>query len=192
MGTWRRRSGVGAGDLALALALALVLSASTALGTGAGGGPSAAFVNCVDAADLRIDAPGRPGPPRLRNALAVQARKPKRPRRAPPPSLDEPALGGLRRSQRCTGRVADSDLHWKRQFTRAARRPQRPALPRRRCGSTRSGRPDVSFATKALHATQAVKSAHVAHVERLHGDGLAILHRLPASVVLQSHQNRRS
>ena len=59
-------------------------------------------------------------------------------------------------------------------------------------GSTRSGRPDVSFATKALHATQAVKSAHVAHVERLHGDGLAILHRLPASVVLQSHQNRRS
>ena len=53
--------------------------------------------------------------------------------------------GGLGRSQRCTGRVADSDLHCKRQFTRAARRPQRPALPRRPCGSTRSGRPDASF-----------------------------------------------
>ena len=40
--------------------------------------------------------------------------------------------GGLGRSQRCTGRVADSDLHCKRQFTRAARRPQRPALAMRR------------------------------------------------------------
>ena len=55
--------------------------------------PERSFVNCVDASDLRIVAPGRPGPPRLRNALAVQARKPKRPRRAPPPSLDETALG---------------------------------------------------------------------------------------------------
>jgi hypothetical protein len=54
--------------------------------------PERSFVNCVDASDLRIAAPGRPGPPRLRNALAVQARKPKRTRRAPPPSLDEPAL----------------------------------------------------------------------------------------------------
>jgi hypothetical protein len=56
-------------------------------------------------------------------------------------------------------RVMDSNSHCKRQFTRAARRPQRPAFPRRRlrrCGSTRSGRPDVSFATKAPHAAQAV------------------------------------
>jgi hypothetical protein len=69
--------------------------------------PERSFVNCVDASDLRIAAPGRPGPPRLRNALAVQARKPKRPRRAPPPSLDETALGGLGRSgalyTACTG-----------------------------------------------------------------------------------------
>ena len=61
-------------------------------------GPERSFVNCVDASDLRIVAPGRPGPPRLRNALAVQARKPKRPRRAPPPSLDETALGRPGRS----------------------------------------------------------------------------------------------
>jgi hypothetical protein len=42
-----------------------------------------------------------------RNALAVQARNPKRPRRAPPPSLDEPALGRPGRSRAlytaCTG-----------------------------------------------------------------------------------------
>jgi hypothetical protein len=55
-----------------------------------------------------------------------QPKHPKRPRRAPPPSLDEPALGGLGRSQRCTGRVADLDLHCIHQFTVAARRPQRP------------------------------------------------------------------
>ena len=55
--------------------------------------PERSFVNCMDAADLRIAAPGRLGPPRLRNALAVQARNPKRPRRAPPPILDETALG---------------------------------------------------------------------------------------------------
>ena len=109
-------------------------------------GPERSFVNCVDASDLRIAAPGRPPSHPDRATLSpFQARNPKPPRRAPPPSLDEPALGGLRRSQRCTGRVADSDLHWKRQFTRAARRPQRPALPRRPCGSTRSGRPDASF-----------------------------------------------
>ena len=52
----------------------------------------------MDAADLRIAAPGRLGPPRLRNALAVQARNPKRPRRAPPPILDETALGRPGRS----------------------------------------------------------------------------------------------
>jgi hypothetical protein len=49
----------------------------------------------------------------------------------------------------CTRRVPDSILHCKRHFTRAARRPQRPALPMRPCGSTRSGRPDARFATKA-------------------------------------------
>ena len=85
-------------------------------------------------------------PPRRRPSV----RKPKRPRRAPPSSLDETALGGLGRSQRCAGRVAASDSHYKRQFTRAARGPQHPrALARGDvCGSTRSGRPDVSFATK--------------------------------------------
>jgi len=46
--------------------------------------------------------------------------------------MDEPALGGPWRSRRCTGRVVDSDSHCKRQFARAARRPQRSALPRRR------------------------------------------------------------
>ena len=60
--------------------------------------PERSFVNCMDAADLRIAAPGRLGPPRLRNALAVQARNPKRPRRAPPPILDETALGRPGRS----------------------------------------------------------------------------------------------
>ena len=62
-----------------------------------------------------------------------------------PPVMDELTLGGPGRSGRCTRRVADSDSHWKRQFTRAARRPQRPALPRRPCGPARSGRPDASF-----------------------------------------------
>ena len=59
-------------------------------------------------------------------------------------------MGGPWRSRRCTGRVVGSDSHYKRDFTRAARGSQRPrALARGDvCGSTRSGRPDVSFATK--------------------------------------------
>ena len=61
----------GAGDLALALALVLVLSASKALAKGAQVGPERNFVNCMDAADLRIAAPDRPEPPRPRHALAV-------------------------------------------------------------------------------------------------------------------------
>ena len=68
-----------------------------------------------------------------------QARKPERPRWAPPPSLDEPDLGRPGRSGRCTRRVLDSILHCKRQFTRAARRPQRPALPRRGARSEERG-----------------------------------------------------
>ena len=86
MGTWRRRSGVGAG----------IGVGAVGLNSARNGGqvrPERSFVNCMDAADLRIAAPGRLGPPRLRNALAVQARNPKRPRRAPPPILDETALG---------------------------------------------------------------------------------------------------
>ena len=67
-----------------------------------------------------------------------------------------------------------------------------PPFPGDACGSTRSGRSDARFATKPPHATQAVKPAHVAHVERLHDDGLAILHRLPACVTLRPSQNRRS
>ena len=67
-------------------------------------------------------------PPRRRPSV----RKPKRPRRAPPSSLDETALGGLGRSQRCAGRVAASDSHYKRQFTRAARGQQRPPRSRQR------------------------------------------------------------
>jgi hypothetical protein len=88
---WRRRSGVGAG----------IGVGAVGLNSARNGGqvrPERSFVNCMDAADLRIAAPGRLGPPRLRNALAVQARNPKRPRRAPPPILDETALGRPGRS----------------------------------------------------------------------------------------------
>ena len=49
-----------------------------------------------------------------------------------PPVMDELTLGGPGRSGRCTRRVLDSSLHCIRQFTCAARRPQRPTLPRRR------------------------------------------------------------
>ena len=61
--------------------------------------------------------------------------------------MDELTLGGPGRSGRCTRRVLDSNLHCTRPLTRAARRPQRPALPRRPSKSTRSGRPDASFFT---------------------------------------------
>ena len=95
-GPWRRP----AGDQVFSYSLSVGAGIGVAVGvvgfkSARNGGrvePERSFVNCVDASDLRIAAPGRPGPPRLRNALAVQARKPKRPRRAPPPSLDEPAL----------------------------------------------------------------------------------------------------
>ena len=46
--------------------------------------------------------------------------------------VDEPALGRPGRCVRCAERVAGSNSHCKRQFTRAARRPQRPAFPMRR------------------------------------------------------------
>jgi hypothetical protein len=96
-GPWRRP----AGDQVFSYSLSVGAGIGVAVGvvgfkSARNGGrvePERSFVNCVDAADLRIAAPGRLGPPRLRNALAVQARKPKRPRRAPPPSLDETALG---------------------------------------------------------------------------------------------------
>ena len=188
-------------------------------------GPGGARAQPWDASDLRIATPGCPGPPRLCNALAVQARNPKRPRRAPPPCLDETALGRSGEESALRGTRIASDLHYKRQFTRAARGPQRPrALARGDvCGSTRSrrpdvslglglgwggvsvardayqlqirlvnailralragrnshrsrqrrrlrtrsGRPDVSFATKAPHAARAVSPARVASGERL-------------------------
>ena len=47
--------------------------------------------------------------------------------------------GGLEGAGRCTRRVMDSILHCKRQFTRAARRPQRPTLPRRGARSEARG-----------------------------------------------------
>jgi hypothetical protein len=101
-GPWRRP----AGDQVFSYSLSVGAGIGVAVGvvgfkSARNGGrvePERSFVNCVDASDLRIVAPGRPGPPRLRNALAVQARKPKRPRRAPPPSLDETALGRPGRS----------------------------------------------------------------------------------------------
>jgi hypothetical protein len=39
--------------------------------------PERSFVNCVDASDLWIAAPGRPKPPRSRHALAVPSPQPK-------------------------------------------------------------------------------------------------------------------
>ena len=147
----------GAGDLALALALVLVLSALQALATGGRWGPERSFVNCMDAADLRIAAPGRPGPPRLRNALAVQARNPKRPRRAPPPSLDKPALGRPRRSGALY--TACNGFNFALQtpiYTRCA-----PAATPRLSHATPAGPPALvaqtsRFAAKTPHAAQAV------------------------------------
>ena len=57
--------------------------------------PPRRSTGCKKRVVTQLHRPGRPGPPRPRN---VQARKPKRPRRAPPPSLDEPALGRPGRS----------------------------------------------------------------------------------------------
>ena len=182
---------------ASALALALVLLVGVVGFKSARNGgrvePERSFVNCMDASDLRIAAPGRPGPPRLRNALAAQARNPKRPRGAPPPSLDESALG---RSGRC-GALYTACIGFKFALqtpisTRCAPAATPSPFPGDVCGSTRKRRPDASFATNATHATQAVKPAFVAHVEWLHGNGVAILHRLPASVALRPSQNRRS
>ena len=57
-------------------------------------GPERSFVNCIDAADLRIAAPKNPKSPRPRHALAVQARKPSVLVGPPPSRLDELTLGG--------------------------------------------------------------------------------------------------
>ena len=82
--------------------------------------------------------------------------------------------------------IAHASLH----ALRAGRNA--PALPRRRLWVHPLWSLRRSFATKAPHAPQAVKIARVASGEWLHGDGLAILHRLTASVVLRSRQIRRS
>ena len=65
------------------------------LGARGGGpdGPQRTFCELLWRTDLRIAAPKSPKSPRMRQTLAVQARNPKRPRRAPPPILDETALG---------------------------------------------------------------------------------------------------
>ena len=196
-GPWRRP----AGDQVFSYSLSVGAGIGVAVGvvgfkSARNGGrvePERSFVNCVDASDLRIAAPGRPGPPRLRNALAAQARNPKRPRGAPPPSLDESALG---RSGRC-GALYTACIGFKFALqtpisTRCAPAATPSPFPGDVCGSTRKRRPDASFATNATHATQAVKPAFVVHVEWLHGNGVAILHRLPASVALRPSQNRRS
>jgi hypothetical protein len=123
-----------------------------------------------------------------------QARKPKRPRVGLHPSLDEPALGGLGRSQRCAGRVADSDLHWKRQLTRAARRPQRP----RPCQTTSAGPHALVALTSHLRPgpprdpgrQTRVRCAYRAALGRRASN--CAPPRLPASVALRSRQIRRS
>ena len=165
------------------------------LGARGGGpdGPQRTFCELLWRTDLRIAAPKSPKSPRMRQTLAAQARNPKRPRGAPPPSLDESALG---RSGRC-GALYTACIGFKFALqtpisTRCAPAATPSPFPGDVCGSTRKRRPDASFATNATHATQAVKPAFVAHVEWLHGDGVAILHRPPASVALRSRQIRRS
>ena len=145
---------------ASALALALVLLVGVVGFKSARNGgrvePERSFVNCMDASDLRIAAPGRPGPPRLRNALAAQARNPKRPRGAPPPSLDESALG---RSGRC-GALYTACIGFKFALqtpisTRCAPAATPSPFPGDVCGSTRKRRPDASLCDQDPHATQA-------------------------------------
>ena len=60
--------------------------------------PPRRSIGCTKHAGTQSHRPDRPEPPRLRHAPTVQARNPKRPRGAPPPSLDEPALGRPGRS----------------------------------------------------------------------------------------------
>ena len=55
------------------------------------------------------------------------------------------------------------------------------------CGSARSGRLTSRCGQGDQDATQAVKLACVAHVERVYGNGLAFLRRPPASVALRMH-----
>ena len=150
-------------------------------------GPGRSFVKCMDAVDLWIAAPKNPKSPRPRHALAVQARKPSvlvwgsaaQPGRAGPGRPGEEwALYTA-----CIG--FEFALHtpvYMRCAPAATPHPSQatPAGPHALVAQT------PRFAAKAPHATQAVKPARVASGERLHGVGLAILHRLPASVALQS------
>ena len=138
-------------------------------------------IDCRKHAGTQVCRPDRPEPPRPRHAPTVQARNPKRPRGAPPYCLDESALG---RSGRC-GALYTACIGFKFALqtpisTRCAPAATPSPFPGDVCGSTRKRRPDASFATNATHATQAVKPAFVAHVEWLHGDGVAILHRPPS------------
>jgi hypothetical protein len=80
-GPWRRP----AGDQVFSYSLSVGAGIGVAVGvvgfeSARNGGrvePERSFVNCVDASDLRIAAPGRPGPPRSRHALAVPSPQPK-------------------------------------------------------------------------------------------------------------------
>eukprot|EP00966_Prymnesium_polylepis_P110433 2555216-Prymnesium_polylepis.1 len=120
----------GAGDLALALALALVLSASTALATGGRRDPSAALRTAwtqQNSGLLPQRTPSHPDRATLSPSHSPQVERPRVGLHRPAwTSRPWASLGGPGRSGRCAGRVADSDSHWKRQFTRAARGPQRP------------------------------------------------------------------
>ena len=96
--------------------------------------------DCTKHAGTQLHRPNRPEPPRPRHAPAVQAPNPKRPRRAPAPLPGRAGPGAAWEEQGVVHGV-----YWiqfciaNRQFTRAARRPQRPALPRRGARSEERG-----------------------------------------------------
>ena len=93
--------------------------------------PPRRSIGCRKRVVTQIHRPDRPEPPRPRNALAVPSPQAKRPRRAPPPILDETALGRPGRSGALYTACTGFNFALQRQFTRAARRPQAPALPMR-------------------------------------------------------------
>ena len=152
--------------------------------------PPRRSIGCRKRVVTQIHRPDRPEPPRPRHALAVPSPQPKATSQGSTahPGRDGPGVAweeqgvvhGVYWIQFC---IANANLH----VLRAGRKP--PFFTCNTCGSTRSGRPDASFATNAPHAT---RPSNPCALRPASGSGLAILHRLPASVAIRSSQNRRS
>jgi hypothetical protein len=107
---------------------------------------------------------------------------------SPPPEVATATSGASARRRR-PSLLVDTASRCQPGAPPPARRAQRRRLPPR---DARPPPPHRPARHREAVATSPRSTVAVAAVERLHGNGVAILHRPLTSVALQSHQNRRS